>query len=360
MPRAIARYLGRELLQHWLVVTLVLWLILVSARFSLYLGQAASGRLPADMVVTLLALKSVGFVVFLLPLSLFLALLLVLGRWNRDLETAALAASGFGPAAFYRVMLVPVLVVALLTGVLTLFVVPKTAHTGYALRAEASQSMDSQALSAGRFVELRGGELLLFGDRVGADGQSLEQVFVQAGHDRYRRLVSAARAVQRVDAASGDRFVVLEDGYRYDGEPGRADYRILRFDEYGVRVQTAAVTPDFKWDAVPTVELWDADDPQARAELQHRLSRPLAALLLPLVAVPLARYRPGAGRYGSLVAGVLFFIVYFNLQATVRLWVAKGQLPVWPGMGWAHLLPLATVALLAGVERWRLLRGTVA
>ena len=360
MPRVIARYLGRELLQHWLGVTLVLWLILVSARFSLYLGQAAGGRLPAETVLALLGFKSVGFVVFLLPLSLFLALLLVLGRWNRDRETVALAAAGFGPAGYVRVLALPVLAATLLTAVLTLFVVPETARQGYALRAQAVEAAQTRALAAGRFLPLRGGELLLFGERAGADGRSLEDVFVLSGQGRRRRLVAAARAEQRLDPGSGDRFVVLQDGYRYDGEPGRADFRILRFDEYAVRIRRAVPEPAFKWDAVPTARLQGMHQPQALAEWQQRLSRPLSMPLLALVAVALGGARPGAGRYTSLLAGVLFFIVYFNLQAALQLWVGRGQLPAWPGMGWAHLLPLLTAALVLAGRRRRLRRGAAA
>ena len=69
MSSVLRRYLSLELLQYWLVITLVLWLILVAARFSLYLGQAASGQLPAAVVLWLLGLKSVAFFVFLLPLE---------------------------------------------------------------------------------------------------------------------------------------------------------------------------------------------------------------------------------------------------------------------------------------------------
>ena len=65
MSSVLRRYLSLELLQYWLVITLVLWLILVAARFSLYLGQAASGQFPAAVVLWLLGLKSVAFLVFL-------------------------------------------------------------------------------------------------------------------------------------------------------------------------------------------------------------------------------------------------------------------------------------------------------
>ena len=102
MSRVLHRYLGRELLSYWLVFTLVLWLVLVAARFSLYLSQAAAGQLPADTVLSLLAFKSVGFLVFLMPLGLFLGLLALLGRLNRDYEALVLGASGMGPWHWYR------------------------------------------------------------------------------------------------------------------------------------------------------------------------------------------------------------------------------------------------------------------
>lgn len=356
MTPVIRRYLSRELLSHWAGVTLVLWLVMVGARFSLYLGQAASGRLPVDVVLSLLALKSVGFVVFLLPLSLFLALLLVLGRWNRDLESAALAASGFGPGDGARALLPSVLAAALVCAVLTLFVVPKTAQMGYALRAQATEAVETQSLDAGRFVELRGGKLLLYAERRGATQGTLERVFVQLADGAKTALLTAARAVPRVDVPSGRRFVVLEDGYRYDGEPGRADYRILRFDEYGVRLQTDATAEELKWDAVPSGELWSSSDPHAAAELQQRWSRPLSLILLALLALALGRYRPGAGRFGMLFAGILLFIVYFNLLATTHLWIGKGRLAALPGMAWVHLLALLTAVLLFKADDWRLRR----
>ena len=155
MSSVLRRYLGRELLQYWLVFTLVLWLVLVAARFSLYLGQAAAGRLPADTVLWLLAFKSVGFLVFLMPLALFLALLWLFGRLNRDYESLVLQASGVGTAQLYQAIALPVLLVTLLVALLSAWLVPYTAQQGYQLRARAEQAVDIDALVPGRFHALR-------------------------------------------------------------------------------------------------------------------------------------------------------------------------------------------------------------
>ncbi len=37
---------------------------------------------------------------------------------------------------------------------------------------------------------------------------------------------------------NGDRFVVLENGRRYDGEPGQPDFRIMEYERYGVKIQS--------------------------------------------------------------------------------------------------------------------------
>ena len=38
-------------------------------------------------------------------------------------------------------------------------------------------------------------------------------------------------------AANGDRFIVLDDGRRYEGKPGNDEYRIIEFGRLGRRIE---------------------------------------------------------------------------------------------------------------------------
>ncbi len=350
MSSVIRRYLSWELLQYWLVFTLVLWLVLVTARFSLYLGQAASGELPAGTVLYLLGLKSVAFFVFLLPLTLFLALLWLFGRLNRDHETLAMGASGIGLLRLYRAIAVPVLLATLLVALLSLILVPRTAQQGYRLRAESQHRLEADDLTAGRFHALRNGRWLLYAQRNGKQQGELDDVFIHVRRSgRSQLLVARHASLREVDNA--ERFLVLQDGYRYDGSPGQADYRVLRYAEYALRLQPRPVTTEQKWDAVETGDLWPDRQPAARAELQTRLSRPLSVLVLALIAVPLGRFRPATSRFYPLWLGVLVFALYFNLLATAQLWVTQEVLPHWLGLWWVHLL--FVLAVLLPLRPWR-------
>lgn len=354
MLRVIDRYLLKEVGLNWVAVTLVLWLIVVSNRLARYLGEAAAGDLPGNVVFTLLGLKSIEYLVVLLPLTLYLGVLLALGRLYKDSEMAALGACGVGPAQLYRPLLMLALPVAALVAYLALFVSPQAAALGNEIRLRAEGSTDLSAITAGRFHESTNGRLVFYAERVSHDREHLEGLFVRTEQSGKATLLTAPRAYPVRDAASGDRFLVMEDGYRYQGFPGDEVFRILKFARHGVRLETVEkLEPDFKHGAIPSARLWGSERPRDIAEMQWRLSLPVAALSLVLLAVPLSRTTPRQGRFGKLFTAILVFIVYYNLMGTAQAWVEKGTLAPLPGMWWVHAIPLGLTLLMFQAGRLR-------
>src|SRR5690606_10905240 len=148
----------------------------------------------------------------------------------------------------------------------------------------------------------------------------------------------------------------------YDGAPGDADYRVVRFADHGVEIAPSA--PDVATssrEGVPTATLLGSNDPRDIAELQWRISGPVLLLVLAFIAVPLARTRPREGHYERIVIGVLVYVLYSNLLGVARLGLERGQLPPWLGLLWVHLLFIgAGVLLLAHSLGWRYAFGRTA
>ena len=165
------------------------------------------------------------------------------------------------------------------------------------------------------------------------------------------QVLVAARASVETYANPGERFLVLRDGYRYDGTPGLADYQVLRYREYALHLQTVKPGQNKKWDAIPMRTLWKTPGPQAGAELHRRLSLPVSVLVLALIAVPLARFRPAISPAYPLWLGVLLFALYFNLLGTGQLWIEQGRVPGWLGLWWVH--GLLVFVLLVFTRAWR-------
>ena len=93
-----------------------------------------------------------------------------------------------------------------------------------------------------------------------------------------------------------------------------------------------------------TLELYQDPSLPAQAEFQWRVSLPLMALILALIAIPLAHLQPRQGRYARLGIVILTFFIYVNVLSAARTWVEKGWVVPELGIWWVH----GVVLLLAG------------
>jgi lipopolysaccharide export system permease protein len=345
MTRILDRYLLREAVGASLAVTTVLMLVLMCYRFARVLGQAAAGELPRDAVLTLLGLTSVYYFLLLAPFGLFLGVMLALGRFYRDSEMTAIHACGVGPARLLRPLLLYAALVAAVLAWLALDVGPWAAGQALLTQRLAQRDAEIGLLEPGRFRSADGGNLVFYAEKVAADG-ALENVFIQRRVGETVEVAVAARGELRHDEQSDERTMVLYDGERVEGVPGTTAFRILSFREHGIPLRTSAQpTMEDEPATRSTAELMSTHDLDAMAELQWRLSTPLAALLLTILAVPLAKTNPRQGRYSKLIVGVLAYVVYANSMAAARVWLVHGQSPPALGLWWVHAA-LFVIALL--------------
>ena len=92
----IKRYLYREVLQTFAAVLAVLGLVYGAVRFTRFLDDAVAGLVSADLIPQMLAFKLLEKLPVLLPIAVYLAVLIGMGRLYRDNEITALGAGGVG------------------------------------------------------------------------------------------------------------------------------------------------------------------------------------------------------------------------------------------------------------------------
>lgn len=350
--RIINRYVVREVVSAWGAITVILFLTLLAVMLGRYLGFVAEGKLPSDLLFTVIALKTVGGLNLLLPFSLFLATMVTLGRMYRDSEVVILWACGVGPYGLLRPLILLALPTALVLVVLSLWVAPWTSRISTRMQDEATHRLEISGVQSGRFTELPRSERVFYVESLSKDGLVANNVFVHTPTEDGMRLVTARNAHQEVDPDTGSRYVLLEDGYHYEGKPGEAAFRILRFGSTRVLIDE----PDesdirFKAGSIPTSQLWGSADPEYIAELHWRFAPTISALVLMLVAMPLSRTSPREGRYAKVALGVLFFIVYSNLLGVGYVWLEQRSIPIAAGLWWVHAGALILAWLLT--RSWR-------
>lgn len=348
MGLIIHRYLLKEIALTFLGVTLLLLLIFLSGTFVRILAQAAEGDYPAGIVLSLFGLKAVGNLVLILPVSLFLGVMLALGRLYKDSEMVAMTACAIGPEHVLRSVAKLGTIVALLVALLSLYVGPMAEETGQRLLDEAQAKVEIEGIVPGRFTQSESGNELIYAASSGPGKGELQGVFAHQRKEGRVVVVSAQSAQTYIDPQTGHHYLLLRDGYRYEGIIGTAEYRTIHFAEHGLLIQTREVVASKRSrKAIPPEALWASSDPPDIAELHWRIATPISALLLALLAVPLSKTNPRQGRFGRLFIGIMLVVIYNNLLSVGRSALARGDVsPSWIGLWWVHLLVAVLIILL--------------
>lgn len=337
----------------------MLLVILVSNQLARVLSQAAANDFPRDVVLSLIALTSAGYLSVVVPIGFFLAIMLALGRLYHESEMAAIQSCGVGPAGLYRPIGVLGLAIFALLVWLSFWAIPGATARAKEIRADAVRDAQFGSLEPGRFRTFAGGAVVFYAERVDDDG-ILHNVHVFIDRPPERQAVEkdpgagparapvdkvevwvATRAEQR-GAGQAEQTFVLYDGERYEGAPGSGEFRIIEFSEGGIPIRLGEINGGATdAEMKSTRELIASGDSRDLAELQWRMSTPLLAMILMLLAVPLSRLRPRQGRSGRIGFAILAFFVYYQLLVAGRTWVETEAAPAFIGLWWVHALALA-------------------
>ncbi|MEM9305084.1 MAG: LPS export ABC transporter permease LptF, partial [Pseudomonadota bacterium] len=341
------RYLVSETLRSLAALTLILLLTTVGMFLGDTLADVARGTVPAELLLGQLGLRSLGSLTILVPLALFLAVMLTLGRLDRDSEMVVMTACGVGRADLLWPLgriVVPGFVLLLGLG---MWVSPWADRIARQQVEDATSKISIMGLQPGRFQSIAARDSVVYVESVDPDGR-FENAFVHVEREGRKDIVTAKSGFQYVDPASGQRFIALLDGMRTEGVPGAADFRIMHFARNDIRIpaRESDATPRLRHESMTLRDLLDDPGPLEWAEIHWRFAPAVSMVAFVVLAVPLSRTRPREGYYGNLVVAILVYIAYANLLALARAWVERGDAPVWIGMTWLPVLALVAGAFL--------------
>lgn len=338
----------KEMVITWLAVTLVLLVIMIGNVLARGLSKVTSGSISADVLLTLVAVQSISLLVTLIPLGLYLGILLAHGRFYRDNEMTVMQATGSSWLDLLRPTAIVGLLGVLLIAGLTLFASPWAARYEQLIKNEVKEKSAISLITPGKFIESSDGSTVLFVKGVTADKSQFNDVFMYRKQEKTPPVIDTARiASHQVDTETGNEYLIFSDGQTSIGQPGEAGYTITEFKRQGVlRPKTELGEPRLQRRSKTLRQLLDSDDLVDLAEVQWRISIPLAALLLALLAVPLSYTSPREGRFGKIAIAILIYIPYANLLVLARKWIANGTISPWIGLWPVHIAVLLLVIYL--------------
>jgi lipopolysaccharide export system permease protein len=355
MRKELARGFGATLV---VILTIVITMMLIRV-----LSQAASGVVaPAD-VVLLMGYTVLTHLPTILALSLFVSIVVTLGRMYRDSEMAIWFSSGVALTRFIAPVLRMCWPVLLVVALLVLLVWPWGNRSSAELRERYEQRSDLSRVTPGVFQTSRDGSRVFFIEKSSAEAVNAKGVFVLANGVTDESLTSARGA--HVETIGSDRFLVLDSGQRaqVDRESGErtlasfARYQILTGEQ---QVQRAS---DRSPKTLPTMDLVRNPTARNQGELIWRLGLLFGVINLVLLAIGLSATNPRRATNWNLLFALLGFVVYYNLVNLSQAWVAGGRLGFGPAMaavhGGAFVLAITLIWWRDHGTSWRWHRRTV-
>ena len=326
--RELARVFGATLV---VILTIVLTMFLIRT-----VGQAASGAVAPQDVVLLLGYVALGHLPTMLALSLFVAVVVTLGRMYRDSEMVIWFASGMSLSRFVRPVLRTSWPVLLVVSLLLLLVWPWGNLSSLELRERYQQRSDLSRVTPGVFQSSSDGRRVFFVERESSDGVNARNVFILMRPDSGESVTSARTGRLEVDGDA--RFLVLERGQRNDVNLKSGERTLSSFENY--RVLASEVVARSAENRSPrtlrTIDLMRQPTQNNQGELVWRFGLMLAAANLLLLGIGLAATQPRRASNWNLLFALLTFVIYYNLVNLSQSWVAGGRFPMGPALLGLH------------------------
>ena len=353
------RSLVRELFNTASAIFIALLTIVVTIALVRVLGQAAAGQVDNGAVLALIMFASLNNLPVLLQLAVFVTILLALTRSFRDSEMVVWQSSGLGLTRWLRPVMRFVAPVAIIVGITSLVITPWANRQASEFKARYEQRSEVSRVTPGQFRESADGSKVFFVEGFDPSTASVQNVLVNSVTDgKVSVIVSKTGHVER--QANGDDFLIMNNGRRYEGAPGRPNYKIMEFESYGVRIESKS--PDFSGDdsarVRSTMDLIADWTPRAKGELVWRIGLMLSVIALAVLAIPLSFVNARAGRSANLIVALLVYFVYNNAMNVVQSSTSRGRLSFSIAWWLVHVLVLALAfAMLAWRNRvpqsWR-------
>ncbi len=339
--------------------------LLLGGRLIRYFGIAAEGGLDVGLLFKIIGYNLPYFLELILPLSFFIALMLVFGRLYVDHEMAVINGSGISRGRLARMVTPLILVLFLLEAGLSI--------VGKPWGVRQSDSVWQQQAMQSAFDLVRPGEFLSSGDYhlyVGSlsdDNSQLENVvLIQTSKDEGKAqkvptanqpealknlptlpkqlankdtIVLAKRAQQvATDEESGKTQLDLFNGRRYEIGANSLKYNQVGFERYRITLlkEKDDKVNEENIEAQKIKDIWTAaiannvkPNLAAQAELGYRFALPWLIILAPMMAVPLAQVRPRQGRWLRLIPAILLYVSVALSIISLKKPVSEGKVDAW-------------------------------
>ena len=358
------RYIALRVVVISISLLLILFAVVWLSQSLRFIDWMVNRGLPFSLFLYLSVLITPNFLIVILPIALFIAVIFAYQRLLGDSELVVAMAAGYSPMQLARPALVIGVFFTVIGYFLTLWALPVAYHAYKNTEFQMRNTYSGVLLQEGVFTALEAGKTIYIRER-GANGV-LKDILLSDDSTSNSSVIITALSGSFLNTPSGPKIHLVK-GNRQEWNYLSGKVGFLYFDDYTLDLQkigdiqelrTRVATERFVPDLFnPTDQVGDGLRRIYRVEAHRRLSSPL--LILAMIGIALAvilsdsNARVGQGRrilFAILAATILEVVQNIWIQNAVRFSATISLMYLTPILSFT-----ISMILLGGLgEGWRL------
>ena len=372
MRRILNLYILREISLPFVMVLFILTFVLLMGRILQLMDLMVNKGIGFLDISKFIVLLMPSFLMFTIPMSLLVAILIGLGRLSGDSEITVMKASGISLYQLSQPIAVAAVIAFISTSIITLFLVPQSNYATKIHLYNVSKQKASIGIREKVFVDYFKG-LLIYAEKIPLDGAYMEGVLIADTRltDEPNTII-AKKAYLISDPKELTVTLRLENGSTHTVDPDLQNYRKMDFAVYDVNLDIGSSLFDEKKlkekssGEMTVLELRERLGKsglekqhlrEVAIELNKKLSMPMSCLILGLLGVPLGIRTQRSAKSWSISIAFALVVLYYMLQLGGEALVQTGQVTPFIGTWVPNLIfGLAGVILFSMTAKetsWR-------
>ncbi|PKN04519.1 MAG: LPS export ABC transporter permease LptF [Deltaproteobacteria bacterium HGW-Deltaproteobacteria-9] len=340
MRKTINIYILREIAVPFIMVLFVLTFVLLMGRILQLMDLMVNKGIGFIDIAIFIILLMPSFLMFTIPISLLVAILIGLGRLSGDNEITVMKASGISMYQLYQPVAAASVVAFIMTAATTLFLVPQGNYATKHHLYDVSKKRASIGIREKVFIDDFKG-LLIYAETIPMDGAFMESVLISDTRlTQEPSTIVAKKAYLISDPKALTVTMRLENGSTHTVDAGLNNYRKMDFRSYDVNLDIGSDLFDEKKlkektsGEMTVLELQEKlqkaglDKQQLREaaiELNKKLSIPMSCLVFGILGVPLGIRAHRSVKSRGISIGAIIVAVYYMLQLGGEALVQTGK-----------------------------------
>ncbi len=356
--RILTRYILREVTAHAMIGVAIFTFVLFTRDLGRILELVVRASAPLPSVAEVFFLTVPVALIYTLPMSVLVGILIGLSRLAADSEITAMRASGIGVWRFLRILSIFVIAAWLLALANGLYVAPKSQAALGRLEDRLKGSQVSFEVQPRVFYEGFPKIVLYVQDVKSAQGAAVwKNIFMADLSDATTPKITLAK--EGIVVAEGPERLHLHliDGSAHETDPNHVDhYQISTFHETDIPIELPSTSkldeslPATLMETGALLEKARHTDPVSARwfliEFHRRFALPTACLVLALVGIPLGLSSKKSGKSGGFVLTILLVFAYYVVSLVGVSLARQGTVAPWFGAWLADIVFLALGAFL--------------